>query len=137
MSGATEIKYVALFQLSADFFDFPTPLAAAGDEWINVEQQGELSERSEFSPCRRSSFRHRVPAQRARHLGRIFLLTLFRACKKSKASQGVATPLFLSLSVTFCRAPGNILQRGKSLNRKKIMPVAPGRRPTFLAGQEK
>jgi hypothetical protein len=35
------------------------PYAAAGAEWINVDQQGELSERSEFSPCRCSSFRRR------------------------------------------------------------------------------
>ena len=78
-------------------FGFLPPVAAADDEWINGDQQGELFERSEFSPCRRSSFRHWVPAQGARHLGRIFLLTLFRACKKSKASKGVATPLFLTL----------------------------------------
>ncbi len=43
-------------------FALPSPVAAAGDEWINGDQQGELFERSEFSPCRRSSFRHRVPA---------------------------------------------------------------------------
>jgi hypothetical protein len=38
---------------------FSTPVAAADDEWINGDQQGELFERSEFSHCRRSSFRHR------------------------------------------------------------------------------
>jgi len=38
------------------------PDAAASDEWINVDQQGELFERSEFSHCRRSSFRRWVPA---------------------------------------------------------------------------
>jgi hypothetical protein len=38
------------------------PFAAVGGEWINGDQQGELFERSEFSPCRRSSFRHREPA---------------------------------------------------------------------------
>ncbi len=32
----------------------PTPRAvAAGAGWMNADQQGELSERSEFSPCRR------------------------------------------------------------------------------------
>ena len=40
-----------------------TPVAAADDEWINGDQQGELFEAlAEFSHCRRSSFRHRVPA---------------------------------------------------------------------------
>jgi hypothetical protein len=38
------------------------PFGAAGGEWINGDQQGEMFERSEFSPCRRSSFRHRAPA---------------------------------------------------------------------------
>jgi hypothetical protein len=42
--------------------ELPSPVAAAGGEWINDDQQGELFERSEFSHCRRSSFRHRVPA---------------------------------------------------------------------------
>jgi hypothetical protein len=45
-----------------DYFDFPSPVAAAGDEWINDDQQSELFERSEFSHCRRSSFRLRFPA---------------------------------------------------------------------------
>jgi hypothetical protein len=49
--------------LHKDFvFDFPSPVAAAGDEWINDDQQSELFERSEFSHCRRSSFRLRFPA---------------------------------------------------------------------------
>ena len=40
-----------------------SPVAAADDEWINGDQQGELFEApAEFSHCRRSSFRHRVPA---------------------------------------------------------------------------
>ena len=42
---------------------FSTPVAAADDEWINGDQQGELFEAlAEFSHCRRSSFRHRVAA---------------------------------------------------------------------------
>ena len=45
------------------FMLLPSPVAAAGDEWINGDQQGELFEAlAEFSHCRRSSFRHRVPA---------------------------------------------------------------------------
>ncbi len=41
----------------------PTPRAvAAGAGWMNADQQGELSERSEFSPCRHSSVRRREPA---------------------------------------------------------------------------
>ena len=37
--------------------------AVAGDEWINGDQKGELFEAlAEFSHCRRSSFRQRVPA---------------------------------------------------------------------------
>jgi hypothetical protein len=44
-------------------FGFPSPVAAADDEWIDGDQQGELFEAlAEFSHCRRSSFRHRVPA---------------------------------------------------------------------------
>ncbi len=40
-----------------------TPFAVAGDEWINGDQKGELFEAlAEFSHCRRSSFRQRVPA---------------------------------------------------------------------------
>jgi len=53
-----------------------SPGAVASDEWINVDQQGELFERSEFSHCRRSSFRHWIPAQRARHWGAFFCLLL-------------------------------------------------------------
>jgi len=42
---------------------FIPPVVAADDEWINGDQQGELFEAlAEFSHCRRSSFRHRVPA---------------------------------------------------------------------------
>jgi len=44
-----------------EFAWFSTPVAAAVDEWINGDQQGELFERSEFSHCRRSSFRQRFP----------------------------------------------------------------------------
>jgi hypothetical protein len=47
----------------SDVVWFTTPVAAADDEWINGDQQGELFEAlAEFSHCRRSSFRHRVPA---------------------------------------------------------------------------
>jgi hypothetical protein len=39
---------------------FSTPVAAADNEWINGDQQGELFEAlTEFSLSRRSSFRHR------------------------------------------------------------------------------
>ena len=42
---------------------FPPPVAAADDEWINGDQQGELFEDlAELSHCRRLSFRNRVPA---------------------------------------------------------------------------
>jgi len=42
---------------------FFSPVAAADDEWINGDQQGGLFEAlAEFSHCRRSSFRQRVPA---------------------------------------------------------------------------
>ena len=41
-------------------FDVPSPFAAAGDEWIKGDQQGELFEAlAEFSHCRLSSFRQR------------------------------------------------------------------------------
>jgi len=39
----------------------PVPCAAAGSEWIKDDQQNELSEQSEFSFCRLSSFRCREP----------------------------------------------------------------------------
>jgi hypothetical protein len=54
------VLFVAFLVLG---FVVPSPFAAADDEWINGDQQGELFEASaEFSHCRRSSFRHRVPA---------------------------------------------------------------------------
>ena len=41
-------------------FGSPSPVAAADDEWINGDQQGELFEAlAEFSHCRRLSFRYR------------------------------------------------------------------------------
>jgi hypothetical protein len=50
---------VALHEVASVF----TPVAAAEDEWINGDQEGELFEAlAEFSHCRRSSFRHRIPA---------------------------------------------------------------------------
>jgi hypothetical protein len=56
---------------------FPTPVAAADDEWINGDQQGELFEAlAEFLHFRRSSFRQRVPAKRARHWGAFLCLLL-------------------------------------------------------------
>ena len=97
---------------------FFTPVAVADDEWINVDQQGELSEaQAEFSPCRRSSFRHREPAQRARHWGVFVCLLAFAQAKKVRRRQG-PQPLH----------PLALIDG---------LPVAPGRRPTFLAGQEK
>jgi hypothetical protein len=58
-----------------------TPFAAAEGEWIKVDQQGELFERSEFSPCRLSSFRLREPEGQG--VGCVSLLTFFRTSKES------------------------------------------------------
>ena len=85
---------------------------------MNGDQQGELSEApAEFSPGRRSSVRLREPAQRARHWGALCLLPLFGQANKGRRRQG-PQPLHPPLWNDF-------------------LPVAPGRRPTFLAGQEK
>ena len=95
-----------------------SPVAAADDEWINGDQQGELFEApAEFSPRRRSSFRLWEPAQRARHWGVFLCLLSFAQAKKVRRRQG-PQPLH-PLTLIDC------------------LPVAPGRRPTFLAGQEK
>ena len=51
------------------------PLAAAGGEWMNVDQQGQLFERSEFCHCRRSSFRLREPCAAGQGLRARFGLT--------------------------------------------------------------
>jgi hypothetical protein len=61
---SANMRYAFNFTIDFDIaFDFPSPFAAADDEWINGDQQGELFEAlAEFSRCRRSSFRHRVPA---------------------------------------------------------------------------
>jgi len=45
------------------------PCAAAGSEWIKDDQQNELSERSEFSFCRLSSFRLREPCYSGQGFG--------------------------------------------------------------------
>ena len=64
----TDCSSVALLVMFLAFdvvltFGSPSPVAAADDEWINGDQQGELFEAlAEFSHCRPSSFRHRVPA---------------------------------------------------------------------------
>jgi len=47
----------------------PVPCAAAGSEWIKDDQQNELSERSEFSFCRLSSFRFREPCYAGQGFG--------------------------------------------------------------------
>ena len=69
---------------------------ATGAEWINADQQNELSERSEFSSCRRSSVRRRGPADAEsggwQGTGRVSLLTFFCTCNESKAVAGAATP---------------------------------------------
>ncbi|HSO26624.1 MAG TPA: hypothetical protein VLS48_01040 [Anaerolineales bacterium] len=97
---------------------FPSPVAAAGDEWINVDQQGELFEApAEFSPCRRSSFRHWEPAQRARHWGVFLCLLSFAQAKKVRRRQG-PQPLHPQ-TLIIC------------------LLVAPGRHPTFLARPRK
>ena len=61
---ATDCESVALVVFFVKWFlTVPSPFAAAGDEWIDGDQQGELFEAlAEFSHCRRSSFRQRVPA---------------------------------------------------------------------------
>ena len=101
-----------------EFAWFSTPVAAADDEWINGDQQGELFEAlAEFSHCRRSSFRLWEPAQRARHWGVFLCLLAFAQAKKVRRRQG-PHPLH----------PLALIDG---------LPVAPGRRPTFLAGQEK
>jgi len=71
------------------------PFATAEGEWIKDDQQGELSERSEFSPCRLSSFRIRVPEGQG--IGGPFSAYSFWASKKSKAACGDATPTVLIL----------------------------------------
>ena len=85
---------------------------------MNVDQQGELSEAlAEFSHCRRSSFRHREPAQRARHWGVFLCLLSFAQAKKVRRRQG-PQPLHPLILID-------------------DLPVAPGRRPTFLARPRK
>jgi hypothetical protein len=76
-----------------------TPVAAADDEWINGDQQGELFEAlAEFSHCRRSSFRLRFPRS-GPGIGAHFSAYSFCASKKSKAMAGGATPGLLLASL--------------------------------------
>jgi hypothetical protein len=73
---------------------FSTPVAAADDEWINGDQQGELFEAiAEFSHCRRSSFGIGYPRS-GQGIGAHFSAYSFCASKKSKATAGGATPGF-------------------------------------------
>ena len=72
--------------------------AAAEGEWIKDDQQGELFERSEFLPCRLSSFQLReikmgtctryVSPDFYLGIGCVSLFTFFRTRKESKAPAG-------------------------------------------------
>jgi len=69
-----------------------SPFAAADDEWMNVDQQGECLRRSRVFAL--PTFICSASGTRAagKVLGGVSLLTFFCTIKESKAASGAATP---------------------------------------------